>query len=56
MKSIFVIVGAVAAGYVAHKFACKHVESAVTKVHEVLKKAVKCEPAAEVAVEAEVVA
>jgi hypothetical protein len=56
MKSIFVIVGAVAAGYVAHKFAGKHGDAAVSKAHEVLKKAVKREPAAEVAVEAEVVA
>jgi hypothetical protein len=47
MKSVFVVIGAVAVGYVAHKFAGKHVESAVTKVHGRLKEMVKKAPAAE---------
>ena len=41
MKSVFLIVGAVAAGYVAHKLVGKHIDPAVTKVHDRLKKMVK---------------
>jgi hypothetical protein len=50
MKSVFVIIGAVAVGYVAHKFVGRHVDQAVSKVHDRLKEMVKKGAAAKVAV------
>ena len=51
MKGIALIVGAVALGFVAHKLVGKHVDPAVTKVHDRLKGMVKKGVAAEVVVE-----
>jgi len=41
MKSIAVVIGAVAAGYIAHKLVGKHVDPMFSKAHEALKSAVK---------------